>query len=83
MKTGQHWLESLPDWIQELAIVEIDKFKAGDTMSKTYSSLSAWLSNAFLWSETPQDYTFWSEVAGYGTTMSKDYFKSIKNKYTK
>lgn len=84
MKTGQQWLNQLPDWIQELWISNTKKDEKAQKwfLSSTYSSMSSFISASFVWNETEQGHQFWNEVASWGN-MSKDYFKSIKNKYLK
>lgn len=83
MKTGKEWLATLPEWIQDTWKANFNAEQDEWLMSFNCRSLSEFICMSFDWSESHQGTHFWSEVAGYGTTMSKDYFKSIKNNYVK
>lgn len=58
MNTIKHWLNTLPDPYKEQALKNTSKSR----LDKTTSSLSVALTQAFIWSETPEGINYWNDV---------------------
>lgn len=66
MKTIKDWLEELPEGIKEKALLNY-KASPQNKEKEVVGSLSAAISGAFVWIDTPEGHEFWENLYLYGS----------------
>ena len=65
LKTGQEWYEDMPDHIKSLYLENITSENLYIVSNMYFEHFVDFLSESFVWSETPEGYDYWLEVSQF------------------
>lgn len=65
LKTGQEWYEDMPDHIKSLYLENITSENLYIVSNMYFEHFVNFLSESFVWSETPEGYDYWLEVSQF------------------
>jgi hypothetical protein len=65
LQKGSKWYESMPTDIQILYLENITDDQLDIVYDMYFESFVAFLSESFIWSETPEGYEYWLEVSRF------------------
>ena len=65
LQKGSKWYESLPIDVQILYLENITDDQLDIVYDMYFESFVAFLSESFIWSETPEGYEYWLEVSRF------------------
>lgn len=65
LKTGKEWYEDMPDHIKSLYLENITSENLYIVSNMYFEHFVNFLSESFVWSETPEGYDYWLEVSQF------------------